>query len=391
MRRSKGAVSKINSHSFTRLSSRERASLALRQSFIMDVPISLVVPPAILPVFTLAGKIMPSIRYQRTLFVGSPCSDEGTIGFLDGIDRQTALRSLQQALEKKARELRAPMLVWKDFPDEFSSELGWLSDQSGMFPLVSFPGAVIDLPSRRKDDYYAAMKASRRQKLKRKLRRSAEGVEIAVEVIQRPDAQTMDEIFALFSQTYAKATTKFERLNRRFFDVIAEQPVSHFVVLREKASGQMLAFMLCFDGGKHLINKFIGLDYQRPKEWVLYFRLWDAALDWALSRGFTSVQSGQTGYSAKIELGNRLVPLTNYCKHRNKLVHAVYRLVAKGVDWQTLDPDLAAHLKAHPEDHPAARAPEQAPHSGAIAGHAAYYSGKRAANGSRGRRSAFVR
>ncbi len=333
--------------------------VGLAPVFVMDVPISLVVPPELLPIFTFAGKIVPSIRYQRTLFVGSPCSDEGAIGFLDGIDRQKALLILQQALEKKAREFRAPMLVWKDFPDEFSSELGWLSEQQGMFPLISFPGAIIELPSKRKEDHYAAMKASRRQKLKRKLRRSAEGVEIAVDVVQRPDAQTVGEIFALFSQTYAKATTKFERLNRRFFDIIAEQPVSHFVLLREKASGQMLAFMLCFEAGNRLINKFIGLDYERPKEWALYFRLWDAALDWALSHGFTSIQSGQTSYSAKIELGNRLVPLTNYCKHRNKLVHAIYRWAAKGIDWHTLDDDLAAHLKAHPEEHPSARAPEK--------------------------------
>jgi hypothetical protein len=324
--------------------------IGLAPAFVMNVPIALVVPPEVLPVFTIIGKIIPAILHQRTLFVGSACSVEGTIGFLPGTGRRAALLSMQDALEQKAREMRAPMLVWKDFSSAFSTDLDWLGTQSGLFRLVSFPGAQVNLPSRNKDDYYAAMKASRRQKIKRKLRRSAEAVEISAEVIQRPDDGTLGEAFALFGQTYAKGKTKFERLDRTFFEIIAKQPESHFVLLREKATGKMLAFMLCFASGDRLTNKFIGIDYSRPKDWVLYFRLWDAAVDWALAKGFSSIHSGQTGYSAKIELGNRLVPLTNYCRHSNKLVHAIYRFAAKSIGWHTLDPDLAAHLKAHPED-----------------------------------------
>ena len=126
------------------------------------------------------------------------------------------------------------------------------------------------------------------------------------------------------------------------------EPCCHFVILREKTDGAMLAFMLCFDFGSQIINKFIGIDYARPKQWLLYFRLWEAALDWALARGAGSIQSGQTGYAPKIEVGHRLVPLTNYCAHRNPLIHWVYAQVAKSVSWATLDQDLARHLEAHP-------------------------------------------
>lgn len=323
--------------------------VGIAPAFVMNVPIELVVPPEILPVFRFAGRIFPSILYQRTLFIGSPCSDEGTAGLLPGVDGHEALLAIQKAMEMKARELRAPMLVWKDFPDSLAQDMRQLAEDRGLFRLVSFPGAIVDLPSGRKEDYYAAMKASRRQKLKRKLRKSAECVDVAVEILQQPRAATLDEIFALFTQTYEKATTKFERLNRKFFELISELPLAHFIVLREKASRDMIAFMLCFDLGDRLINKFIGLDYRRPKEWVLYFRLWDAAVDWALSKGFTSIQSGQTGYAPKIEIGHRLVPLTNYCRHRNFIVHAIYRAAAKSIGWHTLDSDLAAFLKAHPE------------------------------------------
>jgi hypothetical protein len=107
--------------------------------------------------------------------------------------------------------------------------------------------------------------------------------------------------------------------------------------------------MLCLDMGSRVINKFIGIDYRRPRDWLLYFRLWDAAVDWALSRGADAIQSGQTGYAPKIETGHRLVPLTNYCAHRNRFVHAIGRAFARHITWSTLDDDLARFLKAHPD------------------------------------------
>ncbi len=330
------------------LSEGERAA-GLAPAFLMDVPLDLVVPPKLLPVFNLAGKVLPSIKYQRTLFVGSPCSDEGTVRLVPGTCRRAAFRAFHTAIEAKAKALKAPMVVWKDFAGDYAEDLEWLAKEHGLFRLESFPGAAIALPSEKKEDYYAAMKASRRQKIKRKLRNSATAVRLSTEIVKTPPPGTLDEIVSLFSQTYDKADVKFEKLGRPFFEAIAGKPVSNFIILRETATAKMVAFMLCFAVGERLINKFIGIDYACPKEWVLYFRLWDAAVDWALERGFTSIQSGQTGYSAKIELGNELVPLRNYCRHRNGLINSVHRAVAKGISWDTLDPDLAAHLNAHPE------------------------------------------
>jgi hypothetical protein len=55
-----------------------------------------------------------------------------------------------------------------------------------------------------------------------------------VEIVQRPDVKPLDDIFGLFWQTDEKSATKFVR--------------------REKVTGEMIAFMLCFDMGERLIN-----------------------------------------------------------------------------------------------------------------------------------------
>jgi len=316
--------------------------------FLGTAPILLAVPATLQRTFALAAKFMPSLLQPRTLFVGSPCADEGTVGLLPGTDRRAAFECLQQAVEGEARRRGLHMIAWKDFPGPDADEIARLKKRHGLFRMVSFPGTVVSLPGPRKDDYFAALKGSRRGQLKKKIRHSTAHVDVDVEAIQQPSPAVLDEIFALFWQTHERATTKYERLNRRFFELIAEAPVAHFVVVRERRSHDMVAFMLCFDMGGRIINKFIGIDYGRPREWRLYFRLWDAVIDWALTRGASAIQSGQTGYLAKIETGHRLVALTNYGRHRNRLIHRLYGTIARTITWETLDDDLATFVKAYP-------------------------------------------
>ncbi len=327
---------------------RDGIPVGIAPAFVMDFPVALVAPPALQRGIEGLGRMFPSLFFPRSLFVGSPCADEGTVGMLRGVDSRSALLALQQALETQARVLGAALLVWKDFPAPQAADLEWLAKQRRLFRVASFPGTIVELPVRSKDAYFAALKGSRRHALRKKLRRSAARVDIRVEIVQGPDGRTLDALFGLFWQTYQKATTRFEKLNRKFFEVVAARPESHFILLRERSSDEMVAFMLCFDLGSRVINKFIGIDYRRPRDWLLYFRLWDAAVDWALSRGADAIQSGQTGYAPKIETGHRLVPLTNYCAHRNRLVHAIGRAFARHITWSTLDDDLARFLKAHP-------------------------------------------
>ncbi len=323
--------------------------IAIAPAFVMNVPMRLVLPPPLLPLANMVGKVIPSALYQRTLFIGSPCSDEGRVGMRAHANRAQVLRLVNDSMVIQAKKLNASMRVWKDFPQAYAQDFATFP--SNLFPLVSFPGTVVELPNATKEGYLSTLKSSRRNKLKKKLKAAAEAP-VDVEILQQPDSATMDEIFSLFWQTYEKGSTKFERLNRKFFDLITSEKHSYFVVLRARESQRVVAFMLCFALGGHVINKFIGIDYTKSKEWFLYFRLWEAAVEWSASIKAKSIQSGQTGYSAKIELGNQLIPFTNYCAHQNPLIHWVYAKVAKTINWDTLDEDLAIYLQAYPDEKP---------------------------------------
>ena len=326
----------------------DSAIVGLVPTFLMDVPMRLVVPPALLPWVSALGHVFSWLRAQRTLFVGSPCAEEGWIGLAPGIDVPAALRCIDAALRAEMRRHRASVRVWKDFGVGWDEALGSLARDAGMFRLVSFPGTAVVLHGSRQD-YLRSLGGNRRHQFKKKLRLSNEAIDLGAEVIRQPDDPTLDKLFELFWQTYEKATTRFERLNRRFFGIVAAESSTSFIVLRSPTSLQPVAFMMCFEFQGCLINKFIGIDYRTPREWMLYFRLWDAAVDHAICLGATVLQSGQTGYRPKIDLGHDLVPLTNYGAHRNPLIHWIYARVAAEVNWETLDPALASALEAHPE------------------------------------------
>lgn len=315
--------------------------------FLMNVPLSSAVAPWLRPAMRVLEKIIPSVFRPRTLFVGSPGAEEGTVGVLPGIDRRNALLSLQRAMETEAHRLQASMITWKDFPESYDNDLKWVAHEQGLFPMISFPNTIVALPTGRKEDYFATLKSSRRNKLKKKIRLSHERVDVEIDIIKEPDKATLGRIFDLYLQNFKKADVIFEVLNRRFFEVIAIKPVSYFIVIREKRTHEMIAFLLCFDVEGQILNKYIGIDYDRPRDEFLYFRLWEAAVDFALSRGASSIKSGQTAYEAKIEMGHTLIPLTNYCRHRNFFLHAIYRAIAKRINWETLDEQLARYVKAY--------------------------------------------
>lgn len=327
----------------------DSSPIGIAPVFIMDAPVDLVMPALIARILRFAGRAFPSLRYQRMLFIGSPCADEGTVGLRPNVNRAAIFNHLHSVIEQRAREIKARVIVWKDFPIADRKPLEIVAKTHGLFRLESFPGTILPLQSNDKAKYFAGLKGSRRHQVRKKLKMSHARVALNVEVSAEPDEPTLGEVYGLFWQTYEKSRTKFERLTPEFFSIAAHEPSSRFVLLRAADSGELVAFMLCFHVGSRVINKFIGFDYARPKEWLLYFRLWEAALDWALSVNADSLQSGQTGYAAKIEVGHQLIRLTNYCKHRNPIVNAIYRIISRSITWKTLDPDLARFLLAHPE------------------------------------------
>jgi hypothetical protein len=326
-------------------------AIGIVPAFAFDVPLDLVMPEAIARVILpIARGPLKGLAVQRTFFVGNVAGEEGHIGLAPGYALEDVVSFIHANARVKAKEIGTPMLVWKDFGDDDRKALDALCAERRVFRIPSYPGTAIPLVK----GGYAAFKAAsfnskRRRRIDTKLRQGEAAIALTSDVLDSPSPADLDAMFAFFEQTAARGTTSFERLTREFFDTIAREEESWFVVMRD-TSGKIRAFMLLFDLGARSINQFIGLDYSAGENAYLHFRLFVAAYDAASKRASAVLCSGQTGYTAKLDLGHALVPLWNYCEHANGLLNAVFRAGASGITWETLDPQLAEHVRAHPRD-----------------------------------------
>jgi uncharacterized protein len=85
---------------------RHGVAVAIAPLFTMDVPIDIVAPPGVAWVLRKMGRLWPRLLYQRTLFVGSPCSEEGSVGMVEGVDLTTIAPMLQPALRARQDDRR---------------------------------------------------------------------------------------------------------------------------------------------------------------------------------------------------------------------------------------------------------------------------------------------
>ena len=186
-------------------------------AFVNDVPIELVAPDAIAKALRLVSKFIPACAYQRTFFIGSPCADEGTIGLIPEVSLAQVVQPIHQAAFEQSKKINAPMIVWKDFPESAQIALDDLCQSGPIFKMVSYPGTVLYLKEPTMASYLKALTGKRRHNLQKKLKRSKEKFPLTISIIQKSDSLILDEIFAIFWQTYENGKTKFERLNKDFF------------------------------------------------------------------------------------------------------------------------------------------------------------------------------
>ena len=320
--------------------------LAIAPVFEALLPISLVAPALLDRALRLGGRVLRPLRFQKTLFVGCPCSDEGTVGLAPGVKLDEIAARLQEALWRRLEKTKAACLAWKDFPESSWPALRALSREAGLCEAVSYPGTRIPDIGPDFETYLARLTGNRRHNLRKKLRLSRAHVDLEVEIASQPNSALIAEIWKLFQNTYARATTRFERLTEKFWEAVCHEAQSRLIVLRERSSGKAVAFMLAIVSSKSVINKFIGLDYGFGAKAYLYFRLWEEFMRFAIHAGAVEVQSGQTGYRAKLDVGHQLVPLNNFFRYRNPLMHVIASHLAKRISWSSLDEDLARAVRS---------------------------------------------
>jgi hypothetical protein len=322
------------------------AVVGLVPAFVFNMPLDLILPPGSGSALKRALARLFGMRTLRIFFIGNVAGEEGHIGLDAGSSLHSVAIDIHDAARARATSLGARLLVWKDFIAEDSVALDQLCLSRGAFRIPSYPGSEIPLFPGGYSSFLRMQTSARRHKIKRKLSMGESVLPVETRLIACPESAELRGLFRLFRQTYERGTTKFEDLSERFFAEIAQAAESQFIVMETTHGAVPVAFMLLLRLGSRVINRFVGIDYDLGANAYLPFRLFAAGYDWAASTGARVLQSGQTGYCAKLDLGHDLVPLFNYCEHSNPLVNLMIGRATKETTWQSLDRSLDAHVRA---------------------------------------------
>jgi predicted N-acyltransferase len=289
-------------------------------------------------------KMFPRFLTMRVLMVGCGAG-AGDLGACDKDDEPFVAKALQSSLQTYARQNKASLVVFKDFPANYRSALEVLHS-TGYARIPSMPMTRLSLRYKDWDEYFGTLSKATRKDLRRKFRKSERAANIQMEVVTDV-TPFIDEIYPLYLAVHERSALKFETLTKEYFGAIGQQmPESaRFFIWRE--NDKIVAFSFCLVCDDAIYDECIGLDYEIALDLHLYFYTLRDIISWALRQRLKYYYSNPLNYEPKLHLDCELVPLDLYAMHTNPFVNPIFRRVLKYLGPTQHDPVLRKFPNAH--------------------------------------------
>ncbi|HEY1447312.1 MAG TPA: GNAT family N-acetyltransferase [Caulobacteraceae bacterium] len=310
---------------------------AVQPFFILDQDLLAGVGARTRALIDSVRRAWPRLLTVRTLMVGCVAGE----GHLDGAEASLGAnaRLLASAIVTHARDLRAPMIVIKEFPKAYREPLKGFLDH-GFSRIPSLPMTRLNIDYADFEDYMTrALNSATRRKLRKKFRIAAAAAPIEMSVVQ--DATpVVDEIYPLYLQVYERSKLHFEKLTKAFLcGVGALMPErTRFFIWRQ--NGRIVAFSLCMLEGEAFWAEYIGLDYSVALRLHLYHYAVRDMTSWAMARGYKEFRSSALNYDPKLHLRHRLDPIDLYVRHVSPAANAILKAVLPVMEPTRYDPIL---------------------------------------------------
>lgn len=259
--------------------------------FVMDFRLNTLLPEGWLK------RSLSWIRFKLAC-VGNPIADFGRI---HGEASVEILAAITGELAKKGS-----LLAYKGFGQDLPLP--------GFVPAMGLPVSVLAIGP----GYYQAMKSDRRNMLKQKLKKSAA---LRYEECTGLPEHLVARVYELYLNTYHKAALKFEKLTPEYF--ANTSALSRYLLFF--LEDELIGFTQLIGKGHQLVNRYIGLDYEKSNDYGLYFAMFIRAIDFGIREGFVTIELGPTSYQFKRLLGARKHPTWNYYRHTNPLLNWLLR------------------------------------------------------------------
>ncbi len=272
----------------------------------------------------------------KILFLGSVTAEEFYWG-IDGSENpdETMNRALSGLSEFCAKE-KIKGMAFYDLSEK-NKRLGDYLKTRQFVEMESLPTTLLKIESDSLEGYMHSLSKNMRRDLKRKLRKSADLVELRTELREDID-DILPQIYKLYLNNFNDSDIHFEILTPEFFgNICRNMPgVAKFFITYDK--DKIVAFNLCLVKGNLFIDKFIGFDQDVAHKYHLYFTTFCHNLEWCMKNRIQYYQPGTTDYHPKMRLGAKPVPLHIYTKAFNPLLQFLLKSTAKLIAPKNIDP-----------------------------------------------------
>ncbi len=286
----------------------------------------------------------PRFLTMRLLMVGN-AAGEGHLSACAPGDEAWVARALREVLPIFARQSRASLIVFKDFPATYRDALAGLTE-CDFTRVPSMPMTELTLDYRDFEHYVTTLGASTRKDLRRKFRKIAEADPIAVEVVADL-TPFVDEVYPFYLQVHERSPMKFEKLTKEYLCELGRRMPerARFFVWRQ--NGKAIAFSVALVHKGTIYDDYLGLDYRVALDLHLYFHTLRDILSWSLTQGLQRYRSSPLNYQPKLHLGCALYPLDLYVRHANPVLNKIFRPFLKLLEPTRHDPVLRNFRNAH--------------------------------------------
>src|SRR6266850_5100689 len=216
------------------------------------------VPGKISSIVDRVRKVFPRFLTMRVLMVGC-AAGTGDLSACDEKDEAWVANALQAILSTYARQNKASLIVLKDFPATYRSELE-MFPLNGYARIPSMPMTRLSLHYNNWDEYFRTLSKATRKDLRRKFRKAERAPTIDMEVVN-DITPWVDEVHPLYLAVHERSPFKFETLTKNYFRALAQQMPdrARFFVWRQ--SGKIVAFSFCLICDDAMYDECMGLDY----------------------------------------------------------------------------------------------------------------------------------
>lgn len=275
--------------------------------------------------------VFPDKKPLKLLICGNTfVTGEHGVFIKENLDKKLIIKKLAESLNhfvnsNKKLKKQIDAFLLKDFAQESL----FITDELKEFKYHTFsvePNMKLKLSDNWKnfDDYLVAMKTKFRVKAKKAFKQS---LDIRIEdVTLKNISQKLPEMTALYEKVASNAEFNLGTFNLETYKDLKEKLGDDYILKSYWLEDKIVGFISGVINNESLDAHFVGIDYQKNREYAIYQRMLYDYIEIAINKKLKTINFGRTASEIKSSVGAFPQDLTMYLRHKKTITNKILKL-----------------------------------------------------------------